>query len=340
MSAATPDRATIDAALLLLKSLGVSAADLVAEPVERAYVPTFAEYVPIVRNVTSPGTLRVYGPYWNRALERWGGRRLDEVTPSDIGALAQYVRANRVVRRNGRGGGNAVEHLIAALRCLYKHAVADGLLTEAQNPAMKVDKPRRKPSTRHGLPDERVADLVEVASRTGDDPALDALMLRFHIETACRRGGLLSLHCKDLDPEQCLVLLHEKADTHRWQPVSPTLMAHLLAHAEKRGGDHGGPLFRHANGSPISKRRYDYLWERLGKHLPWVATQMVTAHWLRHTTLTWVERNFSYAVTRAFAGHVGPGDAGATTTYVRADIQEVATALAALTEEPHPLAKT
>jgi integrase len=134
--------------------------------------------------------------------------------------------------------------------------VADGLLTEAQNPAMKVDKPRRKPSTRRGLPDERVAELVDVASRTGDDPALDALMLRFHIETACRRGGLLSLHRTDLDPEQCLVLLHEKAETQRWQPVSPTLMAHLLAHVEKRGGDHGGPLFRHANGSAISKAHH------------------------------------------------------------------------------------
>jgi len=42
-----------------------------------------------------------------------------------------------------------------------------------------------------------------------------------------------------------------------------------------------------------------------GKHLPWVATQQVTAHWLRHTTLTWVERNFGSATARAYAGHTG-----------------------------------
>jgi integrase len=336
----SPDRATIDAARLLLKSLGVSVTDLVAEPVERRYVPTFADYVPTVRKLMTPNTRQTYATSWNRAVEHWGSRRLDDVTPSDIGELVQYVRTNHVRRRNSRGGITAVEHLIAALRCLYKHAVADGYLTEAQNSAMKVPKPRRKPSTRRGLPDERVAELVEVASRTGDDPALDALMLRFHIETACRRGGLLSLCGKDLDPEQCLVLLHEKADTERWQPVSPTLMAHLLAHVEKRGGNHGGPVFRRANGHPISRGRYDYLWKRLGKHLSWVATQRVTAHWLRHTTLTWVERNFSFAVTRAFAGRVSAGNTGATTTYVRADIQEVATALAALTKEPHPLART
>ena len=59
----------------------------------------------------------------------------------------------------------------------------------------------------------------------------------------------------------------------------------------------------------------------------------------RHTTLTWVERNFGYAVAQAYAGHTDSGgDVGATATYVRASLSEVAAALAALTGEPHPLA--
>jgi len=59
----------------------------------------------------------------------------------------------------------------------------------------------------------------------------------------------------------------------------------------------------------------------------------------RHTTLTWVERNFGYAVAKAYAGHTDNGsDGGATATYVRATTYEVAAALAALTGEPHPLA--
>ena len=70
-----------------------------------------------------------------------------------------------------------------------------------------------------------------------------------------------------------------------------------------------------------------------------MAAQQISTHWLRHTTLTWVERNFGYAVARAYAGHTDSrNDAGTTTTYIRADIQEVAAALAALTGEPHPLA--
>jgi hypothetical protein len=71
----------------------------------------------------------------------------------------------------------------------------------------------------------------------------------------------------------------------------------------------------------------------------WVATQQISTHWLRHTTLTWVERCCGYAVARAYAGHTdSAGEAGTTATYVRASLQEVAAALAVLTGEPHPLA--
>ena len=169
------------------------------------------------------------------------------------------------------------------------------------------------------------------------------LIIRLHAETACRRGGALALTLEDLDPQQCLIRLHEKGGTERWQPVSPTLMTHLLAHAEIRGGlDSGERLLRYATGKPITARRYDYLWKRLGEYLPWVKIQQVTAHWIRHTILTWVERRFGFAVAQAYAGHQdaarGSRAMSATGTYVRAGLPEVATALAVLTGEPHPLA--
>jgi hypothetical protein len=63
----------------------------------------------------------------------------------------------------------------------------------------------------------------------------------------------------------------------------------------------------------------------------------VSTHWLRHTTITWVERHFSYGIARAYAGHTDSRGAS-TTTYIRAHLGEVATALAALTGEPDPLA--
>jgi len=57
----------------------------------------------------------------------------------------------------------------------------------------------------------------------------------------------------------------------------------------------------------------------------------------RYTTLTWIERHHGYAIARAYAGHTSKNNTGTTTTYITADLHEVATALADLTGEPHPL---
>ena len=65
---------------MLLERMGLSPADLAAAPQPRTPVPTFAEYVPVVSAAVSDGTRRAYGSYWNRVIEHWGGRRLDEPT--------------------------------------------------------------------------------------------------------------------------------------------------------------------------------------------------------------------------------------------------------------------
>ena len=68
----------------------------------------------------TPG--RPAGHLPNRIFEReqWGDRRLDEPTPSEIRQLMIYVKTHVVARRNARGGRSAEEHLVAALRCVYK----------------------------------------------------------------------------------------------------------------------------------------------------------------------------------------------------------------------------
>jgi hypothetical protein len=145
-------RAVVEAALVVLERMGLSPADLTAVPQTLKPVPIFAEYVPVVSAAVSDGTRRAYGSYWNRVVEQWGGRRLDEPTPSEIRQLMTYVKTHVVARRNARGGRSAEEHLVAALRCLYQRAVDDGLIAEADNPARKVAKPRRLPSTRRAAP--------------------------------------------------------------------------------------------------------------------------------------------------------------------------------------------
>ena len=151
---------------MLLERMGLSPADLTAVPQARKPVPTFAEYVPVVSAAVSAGTRRAYGSYWNRITEQWGGRRLDEITPSEIRQLMAWVKTHVVARRNARGGRSAQEHLVAALRCLYQRAVEDGLISEPDNPARKVAKPRRLPSTRRAVPEARLAEINQIAATT------------------------------------------------------------------------------------------------------------------------------------------------------------------------------
>lgn len=144
----------------------------------------------------------MYGSYWNRILDHWADRRLGDPTPSEIKQLVEHVKHNVVARRNARGGRSAGEHLISALRCLYRHAEHDGLIDPADDPARKVAKPRRLPSTRRAVANDRLAEINRIAATTGNDPALDTLILRLHVETACRRSGALALRPADLDPTQ------------------------------------------------------------------------------------------------------------------------------------------
>ncbi|MEV3961509.1 site-specific integrase [Nocardia sp. NPDC050193] len=325
---------TVAAARLLLTQMGLSPADLVTPA---ASVPTFAEIVPAVRATLEAGTRRTYGTHLNRLEQEWGHLRLDGVTKPDLEAMAHTIRTTARTNRASRGGTSAVEHFISTVRCVYRYAEDRGWIRRSDNPARQLAFPARRKSHRYAIPADQLTEICQVTATTGNDPDLDSLILRLHLETACRRSGALSLRPHDLDTSQCLVYLREKDGTDRWQPVSPTLMSHLVAHGSERRSPQSGQLLRYRSGKPITHRRYDHLWHRIGLEIPWVATQGVTTHWLRHTTLTWVERTFSYAVAREYAGHSSK-TGGTTATYVKANLHEVAAALSVLTAEPHPLA--
>ena len=85
-----------------------------------------AEYVPVVSAAVSAGTRRAYGSYWNRIVDQWGDRRLDGSTPVRDPAADGLGQGPCRGRRTARGGRSVEEHLVAALRCLYKRAVTTG----------------------------------------------------------------------------------------------------------------------------------------------------------------------------------------------------------------------
>ncbi|MFX0577128.1 tyrosine-type recombinase/integrase [Nocardia nepalensis] len=305
-------------------------------------MPTFTEYIAALRASVSATTMHSYDPYWRIVENAWGNRCLDEPTPLEIEALVETHRCQAQVRANSREGRGAVTHMISAIRCIYRHAELDNLIAPARNPASRVTKPRQLPSPRHALTREQIIAIGHVASTTGNDTELDALIIRLHIEAACRQGSLLRLELTDLEPDNCLIRLRDKGGTLRWQPISPILMTKLIAHAAARHGTSTTTrVLRYRTGRPIGPSRYTYLTARIHQYLPSAARLRVSSHWIRHTTLTYVEREYGISVARAYAGHTdNAGYQGSTPTYTKAGIVEVAEALSALTGQPHPLART
>lgn len=93
MSQTVASRPELEAARLLLERMGICPADLLEVRPARPPAPTFAEYVPIVAAAVSSGTRRAYGSYWNRVVQAWGDRRIDEPRPSEIEQLRTQVQA-------------------------------------------------------------------------------------------------------------------------------------------------------------------------------------------------------------------------------------------------------
>jgi integrase len=139
---------------------------------------------------------------------------------------------------------------------LYRLAEDDGLIRRVNNPAAKVVIPRRLPSPRRALLNHELAAIHQVVQTTGNDVPLDCLLIRLHMETACRRGGALALRLRDLDTQSCAVRLREKGETVRWQPITPTSTAALTEHARVRGASEPTDALLRNRQRPSCRGRY------------------------------------------------------------------------------------
>ncbi len=271
-------------------------------PQEARTVPTVAAFVPEALAACSRATRTVYAPALEWAAVRIGDRSLDAITGQDLAVLVQQRIIEASADRRARDGRGAGEHLVGALRLLYHQAVLAGHV--AVSPAADLHRPRRPRSTRRDLEATELAELFEVAVATSNDPALDELILWIARETAARRGGLLSLRVQDLDPRRGAVHLVEKNGDERDVPASCELVAALDSHARDRGArDPEDRVLRYSDGHPLTRRRIERLFARVHAELPWAAALGVSMHWIRHTTITDIERVAGIRVARAYAGH-------------------------------------
>lgn len=133
----------------------------------------------------------------------------------------------------------------------------------------------------------------------------------------------------------------EKFDSEREQPVSRSLLQAVAELASARGSvgpDDPALMTRHRRAGalmPLTDRTYDGIFTHAQQQVAWAQRTPLTAHVLRHTAITAVERAAGFAAAQRFAGHTPSSVTG---TYTKADVGEVAAAVALLTGEPHPLA--
>lgn len=258
-----------------------------------------SEFRVIAEGLCPPRSLASYKTGFKRLSQAFGDRPLDDVNVLELQALVEQTRINASA---GRGGGvGAARNLVHAARFFYRAAIAGEYCHS--DPAAKLVMPTPPHRVRRALTELELTDVYEVLSATGNDPLLDLVLLDFHRETACRRAGACALSLSDIDDARPSVLLREKYGHERELPASPQLLGRIRHLADSRPGPDAGAAFRYSNGTRLTRRRYNSMFERVQRELPWAARLGVSIHWIRHTTLTDISDAAGSRVAAAYAGH-------------------------------------
>jgi site-specific recombinase XerD len=304
----------------LAASLNASPADLrnVADALSAGVtMPTVAAYAPTVLEAIPAKSCPTYRSHIVRFAEQFADRRLDEVTPREMADFATAARARAAEKRMAMAakkkkalrqsdvdalGRGAEENCVRALRFFYKTAEMDDLMRH--NPARKVPVPKRLPAPERPLTAAELEEFALVACTTGNDTELDGWLFEFHRKTAARREGGLNLRVCDLDPVREAVTITSKFGKTYEVPLDRAAMAGLLAFAEARGatGD-DDRVFRSRRGRPMSRKRYETIYDRLDAHTGWSERLDVGIHWVRHTTVDDIRSVADLRVAQAYAGH-------------------------------------
>lgn len=290
----------------------------IAGTLSTSTVPTLGEFAGQVLELLSGRTLGTYRHHILRLVDEFGDRRLDEVQPLELERLAVRTRRDALELRDAKHGFGAQESFVNATRFLFTCAQKAGHLRE--NPSVALARPRRRRSVRRALSSDELAALFDAVMTTSRDPELDVLILAFARETACRREGILNLRVADVQPVPS-VMLYEKFDEQREIPISEQLERALRAHVRARPSSTDA-VFRYRDGQPLTDRRFDTLFKRVGDHLPWAKSLGVSLHWIRYSTLTDIRMSSGERVASAYAGH-GDQSGGITGLYTRATFDEL-----------------
>lgn len=243
--------------------------------------------------------------------------------------------AQASIERDGAHRWKAYLTAVLAIRRFASHAgVPTSVLPD--DPTSRLRPSQGNPVARRVLtPDEMDAVWNAVASFR--DSALATLVLNFVRETAARRQSVIDLRLKDVCWEDSCVWLQTKGHNVHRQVVSKHMMERIAVRALERrwdGNDKGNPrrcatwrddsgirAFRRDDGSPLTIRWFESLYDHIDGLVQFEDGTRFTLHYLRHTTIAQIERVAGYAPAQQFAGHRvgGSGETrgSATSIYIR-----------------------
>jgi site-specific recombinase XerD len=279
--------------------------------------PTVATFRPRVLQLCPAKSLGTYRAGFNRLTERFAPLPLAAVRAADLchhrDEIRRAVGVARVAHAEAHGrallsydpdahGQGAAENYVRAVRFFFRCAVADGHLD--RSPASDLHPPARLPAPERALSEQELTTLRRVAATSGRDPELDVLLLDFLRHTAARREGALNLRLAQLHRDRLAVTLTEKGGKSRTLPLAGGLLERLSVFAAQRGARRAhDQVFRFRDGTPMTRRRFNALFDRLDRHCAWSEALDVGAHWLRHTTLTDIAAVSDRRVAAEYAGH-------------------------------------
>lgn len=291
-------------------------------------LPTVAEFRVAVEAVATPACRVTYKTGWDRLVKEYGKRKLNAVNDTELEGLRNRIKtevgAAKVKDAAERGrplhsadpdahGHGAAENFVRACR-LYFRVAADQ--HDIADPAAKLRVIPRPGSPRRALSDVELGDVVFACTELSDDPELDGLLYDWLRHTAARRESVFHLRVCDLDVAQGWITWSGKGGKTCRLPMAKWLIRQLLTFGKSRGAvTPTDRVFRSRDGVPITRKRFNIIFDRLDEFTDWSEAINVGPHWIRHTTLTDVNKVAGEAVANRYAGHAKSA-LGTTSQYV------------------------
>lgn len=230
---------------------------------------------------------------------------------------AAHRRSQQIKKRERSNGTGAWRNYRDAVATLYKFV---GGFADVKSPFNGVRRAPKASNDRRALSEDEMRRLW-AAALMEDDPELALLYLDCLRETAARVGAVQGLNLEDIDWTTGFATFRTKNKVIHKTCLSVDLLQRIRTRAERNGwdghipGDYdpqnfesvGTAAFQTASGRRISKKWTEMFFARLDRIAGDADKEKITAHWIRHTTITQVQRVLGKEAARRWAGHkVGP----------------------------------